>query len=209
ETATRIGSLENQMQQVSAGDQAQDVEAEIQELAASLQGDLDEYVRLHTGAVVLRKAMERYRERNQGPILQGASRRFAELTCGSFTGLRAEYGDQDSPFLVGIRAGMGQTVPVTAMSTGTRDQLYLAVRLASLEHYLDQHPPIPFIVDDILVQFDDDRSAATLRVLAEVGRRTQVIFFTHHVHLVQLARQCVAPDELSVHELTPREPRTP
>ena len=39
--------------------------------------------------------------------------------------------------------------------------------------------PLPFIVDDIVIQFDDARAAASLNVLAEVSKKTQVIFFTH------------------------------
>jgi uncharacterized protein YhaN len=73
------------------------------------------------------------------------------------------------------------------MSEGARDQLYLALRLATLERYLDHAEPLPFIVDDILVNFDDERSAATLKVLAELSRKTQVILFTHHAHLRDLA----------------------
>ena len=46
------------------------------------------------------------------------------------------------------------------MSEGTCDQAYLALRLASLEIYLENHEPLPFIVDDILVNFDDARSHA-------------------------------------------------
>jgi uncharacterized protein YhaN len=46
---------------------------------------------------------------------------------------------------------------------------------------------LPLIVDDILVLFDDDRATAALRVLAEFSARTQVIFFTHHARIVELA----------------------
>jgi uncharacterized protein YhaN len=74
------------------------------------------------------------------------------------------------------------------MSSGTRDQLYLALRLASLEKYMDSAEPMPFIVDDILVHFDDARAQATLGVLAELARHTQVILFTHHARLVEQVR---------------------
>jgi uncharacterized protein YhaN len=66
------------------------------------------------------------------------------------------------------------------MSDGTRDQLFLAFRLASVEHYCRNADPLPFIADDLLVHFDDDRTAETLDLLAEFGRITQVLLFTHH-----------------------------
>jgi uncharacterized protein YhaN len=53
--------------------------------------------------------------------------------------------------------------------------------------YLETNEPIPFIVDDILIKFDNDRAIATLNALADISLKTQVIFFTHHRHLVELA----------------------
>lgn len=44
---------------------------------------------------------------------------------------------------------------------------------------MDSAEPMPFIVDDILVHFDDERSKATLGLLAELAKKTQVIMFTH------------------------------
>jgi uncharacterized protein YhaN len=115
--------------------------------------------------------------------------------------LRDDYDDKGEPVLVGLRSDGRTVIGVSGMSDGTRDQLYLSLRLASLEYYLEQNEPIPFIVDDILVQFDDDRAAAALRVLADLSDRTQVIFFTHHEHLTQVARKQVAGERLSVHHL--------
>ncbi len=86
------------------------------------------------------------------------------------------------------------------MSSGTRDQLYLALRLAALEKYMKSSEPMPFIVDDILIHFDDDRSKATLAVLAELTKKTQVILFTHHSRVVEQARE-VAGGVAVVHEL--------
>ena len=87
------------------------------------------------------------------------------------------------------------------MSEGTCDQLYLALRLASLETWLQRGEPMPFIVDDILVSFDNQRAVATLEVLAELSAQTQVIFFTHHEHLVDLATRCMSAEVLFVHRL--------
>ena len=87
------------------------------------------------------------------------------------------------------------------MSDGSHDQLYLALRLASLESWLETHEPVPFVVDDILLNFDDARATAALRALAELSRRTQVLFFTHHRHIIELARGHLAHNVVFVHEL--------
>ena len=60
---------------------------------------------------------------------------------------------------------------------------------------------MPLVLDDVLIQLDDHRASAALTVLAEVSRKMQVLFFTHHARLVELARKAVADGELVVHEL--------
>jgi len=74
------------------------------------------------------------------------------------------------------------------MSDGTRDQLYLALRVASLEKYMDANEPMPFIVDDILIRFDDERAMAALNILSDLSKKTQVLFMTHHARLVELVK---------------------
>jgi len=187
---------------MDGGDRAAEAEEQMQSLLARIRSDAEEYIRLRLASVLLKRAIERYREQNQGPVLQRASRTFAALTLGSFSGLRADYDEHGKPVLVGVRPDGRTTLGVAALSDGTRDQLYLALRLASLEHHLDTNPPLPFIVDDILVQFDYARAAAALQVLADVSDRTQVVFFTHHEHLIEVARGQVAADKLFVQRLT-------
>lgn len=189
------------LRRMDGSDQAAEAAEQMQSLLARVRSDADAYIRLRLAAVLLKRAIERYREKNQGPVLQRASRTFDALTLGSFSGLRADYDDRGDPVLVGVRADGRTTLGVAAMSEGTRDQLYLALRIASLEHHLDTNPPLPFIVDDILVQFDDARAAAALQVLADLSDRTQVIFFTHHEHLLDVARRQIAADKLVVHRL--------
>jgi len=70
-----------------------------------------------------------------------------------------------------------------------RDQLYLALRVAVVEGHVANAEPLPFIAVDLLVNFDDTRAAATIALLSELGRATQVILFTHHDHSVTFAAQ--------------------
>jgi uncharacterized protein YhaN len=77
------------------------------------------------------------------------------------------------------------------MSTGTADQLYLALRIAAIEDYLDHAEPMPFIADDLFINFDDKRAAAGFRVLGELAKKTQVLFFTHHEHLLEVAQKAL------------------
>ena len=82
--------------------------------------------------------------------------------------------------MIGVRSESGERVALDAMSDGTRDQLFLAFRVAAVEQYCASAEPLPFIADDLLVHFDDGRSRAARELLAELGKTTQVLLFTHH-----------------------------
>ncbi len=196
-----IGSEKVELGRMNGAAGAAVIAEQIESVCAQIREDSEQYTRLKLAEVLLRKAVERYREKNQSPVLQRASEIFAGLTCGSFAALRADVDDQDAAVLLGIRGGVTGEVGLAGMSEGTRDQLYLALRLASVEHILKGHEPIPFIVDDILVTFDDQRAAAALTALAELSRTTQVIFFTHHAHLVDLARNTLPASNLFLRDL--------
>ena len=90
---------------------------------------------------------------------------------------------------------------VDGMSEGTRDQLYLALRLAGLEMHLAEHEPMPMILDDLLVHFDDTRARHALAALGRLAGKSQVLLFTHHAHLVELARQELGAKGFHLHEL--------
>ena len=87
----------------------------------------ERYVRVKTSATLLRWAIERYRREKQAPLLKRAGKLFKIITGGSFARLQVAFDDQDNVHLTGIRPG-GGIVPVSGMSTGTSDQLYLALR---------------------------------------------------------------------------------
>lgn len=197
----KLGRERQILEQMDGSGEAAEVAERIEDLKARLTGDLEEYARLRLAAFVLREAIERYRKKTQGPVLSLAGTLFSELTLGSFEGLRVDDDERGRPMLQAVRPGRTESIGIQGLSLGTADQLYLALRLASLETYLANHPPIPLIVDDILIQFDDDRARAALRVLSRLSQRTQIILFTHHQHVRELAKETVEPDRLFLHEL--------
>ena len=136
-------------------------------------------------------------------MLKRAGELFKVITEGSFASLQVAFDDQDIAYLTGVRPG-GSIVPVSGMSSGTADQLYLALRVAAIEDYLDRADALPFVADDLFINFDDDRAAAGFRLLGELGQKTQVLFFTHHQHLVEIARKTLGAS-VSLVSLTDQE----
>ncbi|MFO7716913.1 ATP-binding protein, partial [Desulfosarcina sp.] len=196
-----IGTEKAELKRMDGSAEAAGCAEEAERLLGSLETDVETYARLKIADFLLSRTIEQYREKHQGPLIRRASELFASMTRGAFAGVRADYDDKGNPVLVGVRQGRETVVKVEGMSDGTADQLYLALRLASLEQYLDHNEPLPFVVDDILLRFDDDRSLATLEVLCALSKKTQVIFFTHHRHLVELVEARTMDGVVVQHEL--------
>jgi len=188
ELASAKGREEKELEIMDGSDQAATLADQAQATLASIRSDAERYIQVKLAGKILRDQIERYRQENQGPLVKRASEHFSALTLGSFDGLMTDFNERDEPILAGIRPG-GERVTVEGMSSGTRDQLYLALRLASLEKYMESSEPMPFIVDDILVDFDDARSQAALNSLAELAEKTQVILFTHHSRVVEQSKK--------------------
>jgi uncharacterized protein YhaN len=160
---------------------------ERQSKLAAIANYADEYITYRLASLLLQKGIDFYRENNQSPILNRASEIFRRLTLGSFDGITVEYDKKDQPVIMGVRNK--EYVEISGMSDGTTDQLYLSLRIASIEKYVKENEPLPFIVDDILVHFDDERSKETLKVLLELSEQTQIIFFSHHYWIIELMKE--------------------
>ena len=118
---------------------------------------------------------------------------------GKFAKVAADF-DEDKTVLVGVRNN-GKREGVDALSSGRRDQLFLALRLAAIESHVANQGPIPVVVDDIVINFDDAAASATFKVLADLSTKTQVLFFTHHEHLIDRATAILGSAKFMAHTL--------
>ena len=175
-------------------DDAAATAADAEQARAEMAAQAEAYLLNRAQAVTLRWAIERYRQERQDPLLIRASTLFRRLTLGRFAELRIDY-DATAPRLLGVRDDGRQAIDVEAMSEGTADQLFLALRLAAAEQSVAAGVRLPFLADDLFINFDDDRARAGFEVLSELAMTTQVLFFTHHAHLAGIARD-VAGAEL-------------
>lgn len=159
-----------------------------------------DYAASRIASAVLAQVIDTYQKRNQGPLIDKASKRFAAITADRYTGVVVDY-DEDKQILKATRADC-ERLSMDQLSTGRRDQLFLALRLAAIEGHLDNGEPLPVIVDDITIQFDDEAAAATFKVLADLSQRTQVLFLTHHEHLLDVAEAAIGAGTYQSHRLS-------
>lgn len=201
-TAARVAleRIDGSAEAAAASDELSAVRAEIAEHS-------EEYVRLTIARELLLRCVEAYRQENQDPILRRAEAFFQTLTLGRFTGLRPDLDGGRNVLRVLRPTGVYQDVPT--LSEGTRDQLYLALRLASLERYAASGQSMPFVVDDIFMTFDDERTRAGLRVLDALAAQFQVVVFTHHRHIADLASAALPPGRAHIHRLPRFDPPSP
>ena len=195
-----LGEKKRELQQMDGSAKAAEAALSAQQTLAAIRRMSEHFIRLKVASTILKQEIERFRNENQDPILKIASGYFRQLTLGSFEALRTDEDDRGQPVLVGLRH-QNRMIRVEGMSSGTRDQLYLSLRLASLQKRRESGEAMPFIVDDILVNFDDDRAKATLEALADLATGTQLILFTHHRRIAAEAEKLESKTTIKVHHI--------
>ena len=181
-TQEQITTLSRELADMERTHEAAAAEQSRQEALADIAAVVQRYPPLRMAETLLRAGIENFRRQQQDPLLKRAGALFAALTEGRYPTL--DIGDDGQSVVA--RQADGNSCPADKLSEGTRDQLYLALRLAALEPDLTGTEPLPFIGDDLLVNFDDRRAQAALSVLAEFSTRTQVILFSHHDHIARM-----------------------
>jgi len=196
-----IAVSQNELKEFDGQSKAAGLAVKADGLLGKLQTNVEHYAKLNLASVILAKAIERYRKHNESPVIEAASHYFQMLTSGSFTGLKADFDSKGEPVLKAVNAEDNTALAIEALSDGTRDQLFLSLRLGGLSRHIESSGSVPFIVDDVLVHFDNERSSAALKAIGEFAKKTQIIFFTHHNHLVKLAQKVVPKTLLCTHHL--------
>uniref|UniRef100_C5CL34 SMC domain protein n=1 Tax=Variovorax paradoxus (strain S110) TaxID=543728 RepID=C5CL34_VARPS len=185
-----------ELEAVDASGAAAQAQEDLCQATASIESSLRPWMRLRLAHSLLMQAQRRFQERAQGPMLERASGYFQRMTGGAFTRLKADV-LADKQVLLAERA-QGGAIGTEAMSEGTRDQLYLALRLAAVSLRRDAGVNLPMVLDDVLMTSSDGRAGFVLQALSDFSQGSQVVVFTHHEHLLEVARRAVPSDVLQV-----------
>jgi uncharacterized protein YhaN len=191
----RLGAAATQLGLLDGSARAAELTVGIESRRAELRGYVEQYAVVTLARALLERQVARFQERHQPAMLARLSALFAALTEGRYPRVYQRLDDEGT--FVAVR-GDGAEVTPAAMSTGTREQLYLAVRLAYVRHYCDAAEPLPLVLDDVLVNFDAARARATLRVLAEFAATSQVLIFTCHEHVTAMAQEVTGVEAVRI-----------
>lgn len=176
------GAVRESLRRIDGNAIAAELLAEAEGARATLRDSVERYAVLTFAQEILQGAIRRFEREHQPELLEIASRVFSEMTLGKYPHVQRRI---DGTLFVERADGRG--LAPDQLSTGAREQLYLAIRLAYVEHYRRSAEPLPIVLDDVLVNFDPRRATATLAALASFARTTQVLLFTCHDHLITLA----------------------
>lgn len=156
---------------LTLGDRAQ-LEARRERLLSQLERRRKEYDALSLALDGLRQANARLQERFAPELNRRSGQILSALTGGRYDALTL-----NREFEAAARS-TDSLLPrsALALSRGTADQVYLAVRLAVCQLCLPEENPSPLVLDDALLTFDDARMALALDLLSTSGR--QVLLFT-------------------------------
>lgn len=151
-------------------------------LAEQLAEAADRYLVLALASRMLGDAQARYQRERQPEVVRRAGEIFASMTGGRYVGLTVPLGEGDIEVIdssSGVRTS-------DILSTGTAEQLYLAVRLGLIGQLGDVGRELPVIMDDVLVNFDPVRREGAARAIAEIADTRQILFFTCHPETADL-----------------------
>jgi uncharacterized protein YhaN len=174
-----IGRLESEIAHLGESETVDAVDGRIAVIRGQMQEAKEVRDRAFVLARLVREADHRFREENQPELLLRAGRYLRHVTRGRYD--RIEMGDAgDESFYLREPSGSGRIRVGETTSQGTKEQVYLALRLAIVNHLDTGHERLPIFMDETLVNWDAWRRDRAFDLLQELAAERQVFIFTCH-----------------------------
>lgn len=145
-----------------------------EEALSGLNGLLKATIKSMTGGTIISRLHEEISLNNENQVFKQANKILGSITKGRYNLILSE-GLQ--PTFLALDNIMNRVQTLTEISTGTRVQLLLAIRLAYIESQ-ENAVKLPILADELLANSDDERSEAIIRSLIEISRNRQLFYFT-------------------------------
>lgn len=174
------GRLTQELDRLRTDAELEDKGLRLSELQSKLEQLSERYAVLALSSLLIEKTKSVFEEEKQPEVLQLSSGYLQQMTNGAYIRIVAP---GDNPLLLAETPDK-RLVESTFLSRGTQEQLYLAMRFALCAAAAPEHP-LPLLLDDLFVHFDEGRLKDTLPVLEDLARTRQVVLFTCHSHVAQ------------------------
>jgi uncharacterized protein YhaN len=187
--AERRGELRNRLQEDEGSHSARalDEVCAIEEELADVKRERDRLALLDS---ILGRAERAFREEHQPDVLRRASAYLSRVTGGRYDGLYYLEGEDGGLHVACV--DRSEPVPVSApISRGTRDQIFLCLRLGLLDHLDRDREKLPLVLDDALLRMDDARRSQGYALLADIARARQIFLLTCHAAIADEAEEAL------------------
>jgi uncharacterized protein YhaN len=152
---------------------------QIAQLSGQAEGLKQSFAALTLARALSRAARRLVEARENSPVFTNASELLSLITHGKYRRIGVPLSSDGLQNLYVIDS-FSQSWALNRLSRGTREQIFLALRLAVIRQYRTQGVILPVILDDPLVNFDDDRTEQMLEVLAMEAEQQPIIYLTCH-----------------------------
>lgn len=190
EQQTTIGQLQERLEVLAQSSRYQSSLHKLQTLRGELAELSEQWVVTKLAQEMLSRSIDLFATENEPNLLRKAHGFLATLTGGRYVTVEHEPGNKEKFF---VRNADGEAFQPDRLSTGTREQLYLAIRMAFISEYCQSHEALPVVMDDCFVNFDDQRTEHALRAVAGWDEGVQTIILSCHRRLPEIVGR-IAPD---------------
>jgi uncharacterized protein YhaN len=178
-----LGRVKRELDELAGDRRAVTLRFEREQLADRLLTSTERWCALELAGDAIDRIRHRMERHCQSETLQLSSKYLSQLTLGKYQNIWAPLGERH----LSIDDDAEQTFSVEQLSTGTREQLFLAIRLAMIRRFADEGTELPLVLDDVFVNFDQTRTEAAVETILDVADAgQQVLLFTCHLHLADI-----------------------
>lgn len=178
-----LGGVKHEIRELEDDSQGSDLRYELEQIHQELVEATGTWAAAETAVQIVEDLRRDFERKHQPAALVTASRLLERLTRGRYRSVWTPLGARQ----LLVEDDRGRNLSVSALSRGTREQLLLAVRLAVVEELSRQGIDLPIVLDDVFVNFDEQRAEAAADVLCDFASEGhQVLFFTCHQHLSRI-----------------------
>lgn len=179
----RQGETSQEMKTLAADRRLAEAKLELASLEKQIAACADHWRTLGATSAMLEKVCEVYETERQPETLREASAFLKQLTEGKYVRVWTPLGKN----ALRIDNDKNQSLPLEVLSRGTREAVFIALRLSLAAAYSRRGVTLPLVLDDVLVNFDTIRARSAAKVLqdfASLGH--QVVMFTCHEHIMRM-----------------------
>ena len=206
-----LGGLRNRISELESGRSSMGARFERSRVAGDIHRAVEEWCSLQIAESVVDEMRREFERTTVSETLALASEQLENLTQGRYRRIWAPLGKHR----LSVDDQYNRTLRVEDLSGGTREQMFLAIRLALVRGFADRGIELPMVLDDVLVNFDQTRTQAAVdSLLRFAAQGRQVLFLTCHTHLAGLfelrgVRPVWLPGHRSLEEPSPETVTAP